>query len=446
MTNSLRTQLIELGPEQLADALLELSDRYPAAAEVIEGLLATPDENIERYKAKLADLKHCDDFVSWHELDDFAFELQQLLNDLERGVKDPCAGVDLLAQFFEIDKVIVHRCDDSGGSATDLFLSSATDLFVSFASQCNNKQVIADRLIKLNEENDYDLRDNLFNRAGEYLPEATLRTLIDELWIRASKTDTAYKADRWLKAIQEIAKQLRDAPLFEKARLVHVRPTDVPWFDIARVYLAFGDPQTALIKLQLIPDDTGSFRSHERQLLLLAVYRELGDTEAQTKILWQLFNAHHSQSTLTQLLDCIGHDQREVVVNETVKKIVLDPQLSYSDAEFLLEEQRIDELERYLKQRFDKINGESYYWLLPIAEGLKAGGKLLMSSLIYRSLTDSILARAKSKYYHHGVNYLKKLDQLAPRVTDWQSWITHDDYRANLQKTHKRKTAFWFKY
>ena len=109
----------------------------------------------------------------------------------------------------------------------------------------------------------------MFNRTGEYLPEATIRTLIDELWIRASKTDTAYKADRWLKAIQEIAKQLRDAPLFEKARLVHVRPTDVPWFDIAKVYLACGDPQTALIKLRLIPDDTGSFRSHERQLLLL---------------------------------------------------------------------------------------------------------------------------------------------------------------------------------
>ena len=92
MTKSLRTQLIELGPEQLADALLELSDRYPAVAEIIEGLLATPDENIERYKAKLADLKHCEDFVSWQELDDFAFELQQLLNDLERGVKDPCTG------------------------------------------------------------------------------------------------------------------------------------------------------------------------------------------------------------------------------------------------------------------------------------------------------------------------------------------------------------------
>jgi hypothetical protein len=67
---------------------------------------------------------------------------------LERGVKNPCAGVDLLAQFFEIDKVIVHRCDDSGGSA----------------------------------------------------------------------------------------KQLQDAPLFEKARLVHLRPIDVPWFDIGRVY------------------------------------------------------------------------------------------------------------------------------------------------------------------------------------------------------------------
>jgi hypothetical protein len=75
MTDSLRAQLIDLGPEQLADALLELSDMYPAAAEIIEGLLATPDENIQSYKAKLSGLKQCQDFVSWHELNDFAFEL-----------------------------------------------------------------------------------------------------------------------------------------------------------------------------------------------------------------------------------------------------------------------------------------------------------------------------------------------------------------------------------
>jgi hypothetical protein len=50
MADLKHTQLIELGAEQLAGTLLELSDMYQAVANVVERLLATPDENIKRYK------------------------------------------------------------------------------------------------------------------------------------------------------------------------------------------------------------------------------------------------------------------------------------------------------------------------------------------------------------------------------------------------------------
>lgn len=53
MTDLKRTQLINLGAEQLADILLELSDSYSAVSDVVKRLLSTPDENIKRYKMKM---------------------------------------------------------------------------------------------------------------------------------------------------------------------------------------------------------------------------------------------------------------------------------------------------------------------------------------------------------------------------------------------------------
>jgi hypothetical protein len=134
------------------------------------------------------------------------------------------------------------------------------------------------------------------------------------------------------------------------------------------------------------------------------------------------------------------------VINDVCNSIAESPPLSYPDAAFLVEVDRFDELEVYLLQRSEQLNGKLYFQLLPLAEALEKRGKLLISCLIYRALLDDILARALSKYYHHGVKYLKKLDQLAPSVTDWQIWQTHEMYLAYLQELHKRKSAFWSKY
>lgn len=445
MTDTKRTQLINLGAEQLADTLLELSDSYSAVSDVVKRLLSTPDENIKRYKTKLASLKRSQKFISWHESGGFARQLEQLLTDLNRTVKEPCLGVELVGKFFEIDAAVLNRCDDSSGEIGGVFSYSATELFISFASRCTDKHFIADLVIKLNEDDSFGVRDNLFERAGEYLPEATLRFMIDELCTRAQNSTSDYQTSGWYRAIQKLARQLRDAPLFEKARLGDSPPSVSDWVEIARVYLECGDPEIALNKLQQIPE-TEAFLLKDRQQLLLEIYRQLGNVEAQTNIAWQIFNAHHDQSNLTQLLDCIGQEHRDTVINDVFNSIAQDPSLSYQDADFLMAVERFNELETYLLQRIEQLNGNLYNRLLPLAEALEKQGKLLISSLIYRTLVDSILSRAVSKYYPHGVKYLKKLDQIAPSVTDWQTWSTHKTYFASLQELHKRKSAFWSKY
>jgi hypothetical protein len=72
--------------------------------------------------------------------------------------------------------------------------------------------------------------------------------------------------------------------------------------------------------------------------------------------------------------------------------------------------------------------------------------RTLTATLIYRALLDSILARAKSKIYGHGVRYLKKLDKLASAITDWEDITPHTSYLAELRRVHGRKHAFWSRY
>lgn len=92
MTKHNRNQLIELGAETLADTLLNLCQTSPEADNVVKRLLATPTENIKRFKAKLAGLKRGRRFIDWNDAADFAAELKQLLDDLEAGVQDPYLG------------------------------------------------------------------------------------------------------------------------------------------------------------------------------------------------------------------------------------------------------------------------------------------------------------------------------------------------------------------
>jgi hypothetical protein len=445
MTSHKRNQLIKLGAEVLADILLSISETSPEADDVVKRLLATPDQNIKRYKDKLTSLKRGRSFISWGESATFVSQLHQLLSDLEAGAIDPCLGVELIGRFFEADAHIYERCDDSNGEIGDVFRYTAADLFVSFASRCENKQKIADLVISLNQKDDYGIRDCLFERCSEFLPESNLRTLVQQLWAIIGTEKVGYQISNWHSAVQLLAKQLKDASLFEKSRLAIGTPSVADWADIAKVYLACGDPKIALSRLQQIADNE-TFMLNERLQLLLEIYHQLGDRESETEIAWQLFKNHRSEITLNQLLDVIGHEHQKDVIDGEIALIFQGPRLLYTDADFLLSLMRIDELEDYLFQRIDQLDGNLYYSLLPLAEAFEKSSKPLISSLIYRALIDSILARALSKYYHHAVKYLKKLDQLASSIRDWRTWPSHSAYLASMREVHKRKSALWSKY
>jgi hypothetical protein len=327
-----------------------------------------------------------------------------------------------------------------------VFRHDARDLFVHYASRCEDKAWLASLLLKLNRNDGFGLREHLFGCAADYLPPAVMRGLIDSLWELAEGETNRYQRWHWLRGIESLARQLKDAPLFERARRASW-PTlgTAASVDIAAVYLASGDAAMALTWLERIPESE-TFQEDERDQLLLAVHGELGNREEQEAVAWRIFRRYRCEETLQTLLSTIGEEQRELVLDEEAGVILRSEELSYSDAAFLVSSGRMEAAETYLLARTDELDGYFYECLLPLAESMEGDGKYLVASVIYRALLESILRRALSRYYHHGVRYLKELEALAEKVETWRGVLPHEAYADELRRTHARKVSFWSRY
>ncbi len=441
-----KQKLIALGADALADALLDLAVHSDEADDLIEQLIATPKENVQRFKKKLSGLKRRKRFISWRESAGFTRELEMLLQDLKSSVDDPLTGVELVAAFYESDNTIFEMCDDSSGNIGDVFRYDAKELFVDYASRCNNKEKIADIILKVNQKNNYGIRDTLIDCAGEYLPEDVIRTMIATLQKWADKEKDERGKRHHLMLIESLARQVKDAKLFEKTRIVSWgKLSTAALIDIARVYLESGDVETAHSWLKKIPEDE-TYQAYERDKLLEEIYLKQGDSEKLTELLFQKFRSYHSIDTLQTLLDVIGHEKRNEVVTDEMAQILKADRLLESDAEFLISIGKIDEAEEYLLGLANQLNGDLYGSLLSLAEAMESENRHLITSLIYRSLLLSILERGYTKAYPHGIRYMKKLDKLAVTVSDWKKFNSHEVFKEQVKEAHGRKRSFWSKY
>lgn len=442
-TEARRQKLMALPTERLAEALLELAEQTEEGEDLVHRLVATPKESEDKFKAKLAAVKRFRGFGDWRVVPDFAASLRRLLDDLRAGVQDPKTGLGHVAAFYETDEWVFNHYDDSSGTIGDVFRYDARDLFVLYASRCPEKEWIADLVLRLYQRDGYGVRDRILEHSGQYLPEPVLRGMVDRLWAMSKKEPDKYSSRHATLGIEALAKELKDPKLFERARrAAWPELSTAACVDIAEAYFEADDARTALSWLERIsPSET--FQSQERDTLLAKVYEKLGDREKLIEVAWRIFRSGRSKDALASLLAIIGEDKRDEVIEGEAAGILKSARLSYSDARFLLQVGRVDDAEAYLLARSDRLKGDLYDSLLPLAESLEKQDRLLAASVLYRALIDSILRRAQSKIYHHAVRYLRILERLAPTIADWRSFTPHTDYMAELKTAHKRKYRLW---
>lgn len=439
-------KLLELGADRLADALLELAGRDEFADDLVERLIATPQDNIGRFRTKLSALQLERPFIDWRQSSEFARELENLLEDLRAGVTDPRTGTELVAAFYQADSAILATCDDSSGQIGDLFRYDARHLFVAYAARCADKQWLGDLVFKVIQCDDYGVRDVLIGCARDYLTEPVMRVMVARLQELAAEEPDEFRKRHWFHNVESLARQLKDAPLFEAARLASWGSlSTAACVDIARVYLECGHEPTALTWLEKIPA-ADTFMVAERDGLLLEIYGRLGNLAKRNQAAWRIFRRSRNAATLALLLEVIGQNKKDDVLAGEIGAILEATMFSPGDADFLVEMERWEAAETYVMNLADQINGDFYGSLLPLAEAMEQDGRPLCASVVYRALLDSILRRGHTKSYPHGVRYLRKLERLAQAVADWRNIALHNVYLQGIKLNHGRKSSFWSRY
>ncbi|MDD4095883.1 MAG: hypothetical protein PHP22_06550 [Oscillospiraceae bacterium] len=441
-----RERLIGMGADALADVLLELGAQYSPVSKRIERLVETPEEKLKRVKAKIAGLKRAKRFVPRRESSEFAADLEGLLQDIRESVHDPKAGLFWVASFYQTDDAVIGRCDDSDGIIGDVYRIDARELFVEYGLAAEDKAAVADMIFRLNLEDGYGVRDALVDHAGQMLEEPEIRDLIRRFWKRLDEDISDIERRQAYLCIESLAKQIGDAVLFEQVSLMRVeKPYAKLWLEIAQVYLAAGDVDTALDRTSRIEDKHEPLVS-QRNRLLLEIYRRKGWEQRRTELLERMFRESPSISLLDELTAAVGEDRRGALIEEMVVAINNLVGLDDSCLRFLMECGRREEAENYLAKRAAQIYGDDYYQWLPIAKEMEQTGFYTGATLIYRALLLAILEKANYNAYGHGARYLKKLDSLAEQIGDWKSAAEHRLFKEKIVAEHGRKSSFWAKY
>lgn len=434
--------LIKLRAERLAEELLRLAEHSQTAADRIDYITSSRKENLNRFELQLDEI--CDGaFYDWRSVAGYAYQLSQLLSNLKESIDESCEGVKRVRHFFEKDSSIMESCDDSGGTVGMVFSIDATDCFVYFSKKCERKEFVAQQLLELVLDDQYGVRDQLIEQASDCLPEQWLRWLVEQL--QQGDEEDSWSATQRNTLLQSLARQLKDARLFEEVTLRRTL-SFTSCLDVAQVYLENGDATRAegwAERANLEFPSKHNFRSYDYQTIRREIYRQLGDREGEERMAWEIFRSNRSVQRLAELLQTLGEEQREAVVTgETAQILASSPEILIgSDASFLLQLDNTDAAEQYLMKRIALLNKIDYItlteWVVQFAQNP------LLASLIYRELLNDILLRGYTKAYHYAVDYWIQLQQLSPQVSIWEPYLTHQQYQQQVHQEHGRKRSFW---
>lgn len=362
-----------------------------------------------------------------------------------------------------MDEALVEMCHEPDYVLSTFFSDEAPKVFSRFASKCDDTEWLVDGLIDLTKDDPFCQRAYLFEYANDFLSREGLEILLDRLRALSGADQAEPEGRFWLSAMEAVARSSGNASVFEDARRAargnRISPSDI--VEIAKLYHETGHSAKALELLNsptLSSLDTGSDRLQdlyssqlqvadwERDRLLVDVHRTLGNREEWSRVAQRVFDCHRSVETLATLVEAVGEDRRESVIDGATETILHAESLSKGDVEFLISVGRLSEAADFVVNRSHQIDGDWYRTWTPVADAFMHGEFWLAATVTYRALLDSMLDRGASKAYHHGVQYLRNLDIMADRIDDWRGFARHEQFAQSLRRSHNRKWSFWQKY
>ena len=407
------------------------------------------DESLKiQVKNGLAILSRGRKFYSRSEAGELESELWELRDLIGKLVKeDLTLAIKSIHRFLELHKKIFERIDDSDGTIAPIFHQLVEDLAPMYQRlPPKDHTALPDVVFSMVVNNPYSIYDyvisdfaSVLGKPGLMRLEEKIRSTLDAL-PENKKDDFDFSRYLYIDALYNIADASLDVDHYIAIANEFGRHNEHESLEIGKRLVTAKRFGEALRYFQKI-DESSNLRSDALPFEIIAL-EELNEKERA-----QNLRIQHLLRTLKkeQYEECLKHATNLGRTKKDLLSMIHNHKEDYRALVLLTEIKELSEAAKLVRIKREEWNGRFYYHLHPVARDLEHQYPL-ESTILYRLLIDDILARANSRYYHHAVAYLKKIEGLSTRIKTWGDMPTHQIYFAEFSKAHEKKPAFWRRY
>lgn len=466
-----KKNLVELGADVLAELLLEAVKGDAARQRRVRMVLSadqSPQEAAADVRKRFASIRRSVSFISWKTRKKFAKELTDLIKLIETriGSDSPDLAFEFLWELLHLAPGIHERTDDSNGLIGDV-MDDAMEAMVQLSPKINKDPIdLAEMIFDALRDNGYGEFDHVVPALAEPLGRSSLERLkaLAEEMCAAPLTEAQLeiydfvsdperqkelaldRRDHTAKMILQDVADLQgdvDAWLARYTAEQFTYHTIAP--DAAGRLLAAGRAEEALQvvenALDLDTHDSAWCDTPELDEAHFACLEALGLEDDLRRALWARFERCLCPDALRRLLkrlpdfdDAEAEDRAlEVVLSFTPIEAGLAYCLSWPDLALAAQ---------LVLSRSAEIDGDAYETLTPAAEALSSTHPLA-AVLIWRSMIEFALERARSSRYGHAARHLGACAEADAAISGYDGHAEYDAFIQSLRNAHGRKSAFW---
>ncbi|MBG0800444.1 hypothetical protein HUN39_16335 [Methylocystis sp. FS] len=467
--NTLNAQNLEaLGAKRLAELLIDISSGDAAAKRRLRLAIAgaqSPADAAREIRKRLTAISRSRSFVDWQ-------NRRALVEDLETqrraivehvGKSDPKEALDLIWNFLALASSVFARCDDSSGTVIGIFHDGVSDLRRLAEAAEGDAKELADRAFEALIGNNYGEFDGLIATLRPALGDPGLQHL-KQRFVALSKEPVKKLAEHERRKIgwamsspiyeNEIADRHRPRVIEMALRDIADTQGDVDAFiaqydpetrkvpripaEIAGRLLAAGRAAEALTAIEAAEQRCAGWPEFEWEDARIAAPDALERRDDAQAARWSCFerflSARHLRDHLKRLpdFDDVEAESRALDFAENFEP--------FSAAlSFLAAWPAPDRVGKLVLTRADKLDGDRYEVLTPVADAL-AGKHPLAATLALRAMIEFSLDSGRSSRYKHAARHFQECASLALAIADFGQFEPHKPFVARMRGKHGKKT------
>ncbi|MGF9567265.1 DUF6880 family protein [Neorhizobium sp. BT27B] len=460
-----------LGAPRLAELLIEIATGNAAHKRRLRLELAGDHSSAEVARAvrkRLGSIARARTFIDWKKIKATRLDLETQRRMIVETVAtdDASEGYELIWQFLNLADSIFSRSNDSSGSLMQIFHQGCVDAGVVAARAAIASDVLAEKIIKAIQGNNYGQFDPLIGVMADALGHEgmeRLKTLLLEWSNEPQETPSEMERDilgwsgagplyedevfgrhrdRTIRyALQEIADQQNDVDAYIALQPQETCAAPMVAADIANRLTAAGRAAEALDILDRVDDRGRGSLPFEWQIARIDALEALKRPNDAQAFRWQCFeqslNEEHLRAYVRRLPDFDDLEAEEKAFDYVRNFPEVHQALSF----FMRWPSPADAAKLVMK-RVGELDGD-FYELMNDAADMLGEKHPLAAMMVLRAMIDFTLENGRSSRYKHAARHLTECLSLASQIEDYSGIEAHEDYVARLMREHGRKSGFW---